>query len=267
MTCAGRVETWLARSGSGARAGPTRTGEAASIPTRCRHASTSASIPNTSTPFELNNSFYRQPPRERFVAWAHQAPPGFLFAVKGSRYVSHIKRLAVEQKSVDMVVEPAAGLGDKLGPILFQFQANFKLDLPRLQAFLQMLPTGHRYTLEFRHESWLIPAVFELLRHHGIALCIPDHPKMPQSLETTSGLTYVRFHLGARGIGYRRKELETWAERIRGWRSAGVDVFCYFNNDMEGYAIKDAQTLQRMLGVEREGRDSNPGTGNTRSSA
>ncbi|MDQ6884205.1 MAG: DUF72 domain-containing protein [Candidatus Dormibacteraeota bacterium] len=198
---------------------------------------------------ELNNSFYRQPPRDRFVTWAQQAPPAFLFAVKGSRYVSHIKRLAVEQKSVDLVVEPAEGLREKLGPILFQFQANFKLDLPRLQAFLPMLPAGHRYTLEFRHESWLIPAVFELLRQHGIALCIPDHPKMPQSLEITCDFTYVRFHLGARGIGYSKSALERWADRTRAWHATGLDVFLYFNNDMEGYAIKDAEALKKLLTV------------------
>ena len=198
---------------------------------------------------ELNNSFYRQPPRERFKTWSQQAPPGFLFAVKGSRYVSHIKRMAVEQKSIDMVVEPAEGLGDRLGPILFQFQGNFQLDQPRLESFLLMLPAGHRFTLEFRHESWLIQPVFELLRARRIALCIPDHPKMPQSLEITSDFTYVRFHLGASGIGYSRSALEKWAERVREWRASGLDVFLYFNNDMEGYAIKDAETLKAMLRV------------------
>src|SRR5207253_3156086 len=88
----------------------------------------------------------------------HQAPPGFLFAVKGSRYVSHIKRLAAEQKSIDLVVDSARALGDKLGPILFQLQANFHLDLRRLERFLGMLPDDLRFSLEFRHESWLAPA-------------------------------------------------------------------------------------------------------------
>ena len=115
---------------------------------------------------ELNNSFYRQPPPERFDAWRELAPAGFLFAVKGSRYVSHIKRLAVEQKSIDMVVEPAVRLGEKLGPILFQLQANFHLDLERLARFLAMLPDHPRFAFEFRHDSWLIPAVCDLLRAH-----------------------------------------------------------------------------------------------------
>jgi len=192
---------------------------------------------------ELNNSFYRQPPRERFEAWREQAPPGFLFAVKGSRYVTHIKRLAVEQKSIDLVVDAALGLDDKLGPILFQLQTNFHLDLERLERFVAMLPKDVRFTLEFRHDSWLVPAVFELLRAHRIALCIPDHPKMPKSLEITSDFTYIRMHSPPRGLGYGERALQTWAERLLEWRRQQLDVFVYFNNDVEGHAIKDAQTL------------------------
>lgn len=196
---------------------------------------------------ELNNSFYRQPPLERFIAWRQQAPAGFLFAVKGSRYVSHIKRLAVEQKSIDLVVEPALGLGKTLGPILFQLQANFHLDLDRLERFVAMLPPDLRFTLEFRHESWLIPEVFELLKGRQIALCIPDHPKMPQRFEITSNFTYIRMHLPKHGLGYGRAALEPWAERALDWRASGLDVFVYFNNDMEGHAIKDAMTLQQLI--------------------
>ena len=196
---------------------------------------------------ELNNSFYRQPPNERFVAWAEQAPPGFLFAVKGSRYITHIKRLVVESKSIDLVVDAARGLGDKLGPILFQLQANFRLDLERLEHFVAMLPTDIRFTLELRHESWLVPAVFEVLRAHRIALCIPDHPKMPKSLEITSDFTYIRMHLPRSGLGYGERALQPWAQRIRNWSAQILDVFVYFNNDMEGHAIKDAQALISLL--------------------
>jgi uncharacterized protein YecE (DUF72 family) len=196
---------------------------------------------------ELNNSFYRQPTRERFVAWGEQAPPGFLFAVKGSRYVTHIKRLAVEPKSIDLVVDAARGLGDKLGPILFQLQANFHLDLQRLEHFVGMLPADARFTLEFRHDSWLVPAVFDVLRAHRIALCIPDHPKMPKSFEITSDFTYIRMHLPQHGLSYGERALQPWAERVREWRSRRLDVFVYFNNDMEGHAIKDAKTLISLV--------------------
>lgn len=196
---------------------------------------------------ELNNSFYRQPPRERFAAWRDQAPPGFVFAVKGSRYVTHIKRLAIEQKSIDIVVEPALGLGDKLGPILFQLQANFRLDLERLERFVAMLPKDLRFTLEFRHDSWLVPAAFELLRAHRIALCIPDHPKMPKSFEITSDFTYIRMHLPPRSLGYGERALQPWAQRILEWSGQSLDVFVYFNNDMEGNAINDARTLISLV--------------------
>jgi uncharacterized protein YecE (DUF72 family) len=199
---------------------------------------------------ELNNSFYRQPPRERFVAWAEQAPSGFLFAVKGSRYVTHIKRLAVEPKSIDLVVDAARGLGDKLGPILFQLQANFHLDLERLQRFVAMLPADLRYTLEFRHDSWLVPPVFDVLRGRRIALCIPDHPKMPKSFENTSDFAYVRMHQPPRGLGYGEQALHTWAQRVLEWSGQQLDVFVYFNNDIEGHAIKDAQTLISLLDLK-----------------
>jgi uncharacterized protein YecE (DUF72 family) len=202
---------------------------------------------------ELNNSFYRQPPPERFDAWKEQAPAGFLFAVKGSRYVSHIKRLDVEQKSIDLVVEPALRLGEKLGPILFQLQANFHLDLQRLTRFVGMLPEDLRVTLEFRHDSWLIPPVCELLRTHRIALCIPDHPKMPRRFEITSDFTYIRMHLPSQGLGYGKRALQQWAERAADWTARGLDVFVYFNNDMEGHAIKDAQTLHHLIGGGKAG--------------
>jgi uncharacterized protein YecE (DUF72 family) len=196
---------------------------------------------------ELNNSFYRQPTRERFVAWAEQAPPGFLFAVKGSRYVTHVKRLVVEPKSIELVVDSARGLDDKLGPILFQLQANFHLDLERLERFVGLLPANGRFTLEFRHDSWLVPAVFDLMRTHRIALCIPDHPKMPKSFEITSDFTYIRMHLPLSGLGYGERALQPWAERVLDWRSQELDVFVYFNNDMEGHAINDAQALISLV--------------------
>jgi uncharacterized protein YecE (DUF72 family) len=196
---------------------------------------------------ELNNSFYRQPTREQFAAWREQAPPGFLFAVKGSRYVTHVKRLAVEQKSIDIVVEAALGLGDKLGPILFQLQANFRLDLERLDRFVARLPNDLRFAIEFRHDSWFAPEVFERLRAHHIALCVPDHPKMPKSFEVTSDFTYIRMHQPPGGPGYGERALQPWAHRVFEWTRRSLDVFVYFNNDIEGHAIKDARTLISLV--------------------
>ncbi|HEV3174865.1 MAG TPA: DUF72 domain-containing protein, partial [Stellaceae bacterium] len=109
------------------------------------------------------------------------------------------------------------------------------------------LPRDVRYTLEFRHDSWLVPAVFDLLRAHRIALCIPDHPKMPKALEITSDFTYIRMHLPPQGLGYGRSALEPWADRITDWSRQRLAVFVYFNNDTEGHASKDAQTLVSLV--------------------
>jgi uncharacterized protein YecE (DUF72 family) len=202
---------------------------------------------------ELNNTFYRQPPPDRFVAWREQSPPGFLFAVKGSRYITHTRRLAVGQSSIDLVVDSARGLGEKLGPVLFQLQANFQVDLQRLDRFLAMLPDDERFALEFRHESWLVPPVFERLRSQRIALVIPDHPKLPRSFEITTDFTYIRMHLPPHGVGYGERALQPWADRSIDWRQAGLNVFVYFNNDMEGHAPRDARTLISLIARKRVG--------------
>ncbi len=200
---------------------------------------------------ELNNSFYRQPTMEQFGRWARQVPDGFLFAVKASRYITHLKRLAVEQSSVDRGVEAARGLGGKLGPILFQLPPSWECDRARLEAFLAMLPTRERFAFEFRHPSWLAPSVSELLRGHGVALCIPDHPSLPQRLEATADFVYVRMHQGARSVGYSRPALRQWADRIGSWRRRQLDVYVYFNNDAGGRAIRDAQALAALVESSR----------------
>src|SRR5207237_10741696 len=133
--------------------------------------------------------------------------------------------LAIEQKSVDMVVEPALRLGEKLGPILFQLQANFHLDLQRLMRFVGMLPANLRFTLEFRHDSWLVPPVCELLRSRQIALFIPDHPKLPKSFEITSAFTYLRMHLPSQCPGYGKPALRPSAERTANWSSRSSGGF------------------------------------------
>jgi uncharacterized protein YecE (DUF72 family) len=196
---------------------------------------------------ELNNSFYRQPTLEQFQAWARAVPDGFLFAVKGSRYVSHIKRMAAEQQSLDRVIDSARGLGDRLGPILFQFQANFRADLPRLSAFLPKLAPDVRFVLEFRHDSWFSAPVFDLLREYRVALCIADGPNLPQVLALTAPFTYVRFHHGPHGVGYSTRTLATWAHRIDEWRGSDLDVYAYFNNDADAWAVRNARTLRSLV--------------------
>jgi uncharacterized protein YecE (DUF72 family) len=199
---------------------------------------------------EINNTFYRLPRRESVAAWVAESPPGFLFAVKASRYLTHVKRLTDLDQGVRRFydrIEPLAS-SPKMGPVLWQFPNTFRRDDERLAAALPRLPQG-RHCFEFRHESWFCDAVYELLRRHGAALVIGDHPERPfQTHELTVDWTFVRFHYGSRGRGgnYSERELREWAVRIEGWRDH-ADVYAYFNNDWNGYAVRNALLLGKMI--------------------
>jgi uncharacterized protein YecE (DUF72 family) len=199
---------------------------------------------------EVNNTFYRLPSRSAVAGWVEQTPAGFIFAVKASRYLTHMKRLTDMQAGVERFyerIDPLVESG-KLGPLLWQLPSSFRRDDDRLAAALEQLPTG-RHCFEFRHDSWFAGPVYELLRAHDVALVIGDHPERPfQAHELTADFTFVRFHYGARGRGgnYSRTELEEWAQRIRRWRRE-VAVFAYFNNDWNAYAIRNAKDLTAMV--------------------
>jgi uncharacterized protein YecE (DUF72 family) len=199
---------------------------------------------------EVNNTFYRLPKRSSVAGWVERSPADFVFTVKSSRYLTHIKRLTDLGGGVERFyacIEPLVESG-KLGPVLWQLPGNFRRDDERLASALEQLPPG-RHCFEFRHASWFVPEVYDLLRGRGVALVIGDHPHRPfQSHELTADWTFVRFHLGHRGRNgnYSERELEEWARRIAAWR-ADVDVYAYFNNDWEGYAVKNALWLRREL--------------------
>ncbi|MBW4500015.1 MAG: DUF72 domain-containing protein [Scytonema hyalinum WJT4-NPBG1] len=199
---------------------------------------------------EINFSFYRLPERSVFESWREQTPSGFLFAVKGSRYLTHMKKLKDPQEPLSRLMERVEGLQEKLGPILFQFPHTWHLNLERLQSFLELLQTygEQRFTFEFRHSSWLIPQVYKLLENAGVALCLPVSPTVPLDVRLTAPWTYIRMHTGQYGVGYSDEELSIWANRIRLFLQQEADVYIYFNNDPDGYAIHDAQHLCRLLG-------------------
>jgi uncharacterized protein YecE (DUF72 family) len=202
---------------------------------------------------EVNNTFYRLPRRDAVAAWVDETPDGFVFAVKASRYLTHMKRLTDLRRGVERFYERIEPLVDspKLGPLLWQLPETFRRDDERLDAALERLPPG-RHCFEFRHESWFTPAVYALLREHGAALVIADHPERPfQTHELTAEWTFVRFHHGSRGRGgnYSARELETWQRRLAQWRRR-VEVFAYFNNDWEGYAVRNALRLESLLGEQ-----------------
>jgi uncharacterized protein YecE (DUF72 family) len=201
---------------------------------------------------EVNTTFYRLPRREAVASWVEESPEGFLFAVKASRYLTHVKRLRDMEEGVARFFERIEPLvrSPKLGPVLWQLPPTFRRDDERLALALRHLPAG-RHSFEFRHESWFVPETYARLREHGVALVIGDHPARPwQAHELTAEWAFLRFHYGRRGRNgnYSERELDEWAERIDAWRRR-VEVFAYFNNDWEGYAVKNALGLQARLGV------------------
>lgn len=200
---------------------------------------------------ELNNPFYRLPTPEMFDRWRDTTPPGFQFAVKASRYITHIKRLRNVSDELALFLDRAGRLGPKLGPILFQLPPNQQIDLDRLRAFLALLPEDRRSVLEFRHPSWHIREVYQCLTEHGAALCIPVGGGLHPDRVTTAPFTYLRMHRGREPAGgFTREELSAWAAQIRALRSAGKEAYVYFNNDWEGFAVRDAMILQDLLGSD-----------------
>lgn len=198
---------------------------------------------------ELNNSFYNLPSRSTFRSWRQQTPGDFFFAVKASRFLTHMKKLKDPEDPLKRFMDAARGLGDKLGPILFQFPASWQVNLDRLAEFMTALKRyrGRRWAFEFRHKTWLSADTYKLLRKGDAALCLPVAPDVPLDAELTADWTYIRFHRGKRGTGYSSQELSAWADRIKGFARQGADVYAYFNNDPGGHAIEDARRLRDML--------------------
>jgi uncharacterized protein YecE (DUF72 family) len=199
---------------------------------------------------EVNSTFYRLAKRSGVEGWVRQTPPEFEFAVKASRYLTHIRRLANLEEGIRRFYDPLEPMAEagRLGPVLWQLPENFHRDDERLQGWLAVLPRG-RHTIEFRHESWFVPEVMEMLRARDVALTIGHHPKRPfQSLEATADWRFIRFHYGARGRNgnYSEREIQEWAQRIAQWRRSET-VYAYFNNDWQGFAPANAKTLIRAL--------------------
>ena len=201
---------------------------------------------------EVNSTFYRLASRPGVERWVEQTPADFVFAVKASQYLTHMKRLRDMGDGVGRFyerIEPL-GLAGKLGPVVWQLPGNFERDDERLGNALAQLPDG-RHCFEFRHPSWFVDDVYSLLAEHGVALVIGDRPDRPfQTHEMTADFTLVRFHYGAAGRrgNYSRRELARGAERLGEW-SRQVEVFAYFNNDWEEFAPRNALEVARLLGL------------------
>lgn len=201
---------------------------------------------------ELNNPFYRLPEPESFDRWRDGVPEGFVFAVKASRYITHVKRLRDAGEPLALFLDRASRLGSKLGPILCQLPPTLQADIAALRGFLDELPADRRWVIEFRHPSWHAPEVYQALGARGVALCIPVGGKVRPGLVTTAPFAYIRMHSGqGSGGGFTREQLQWWAGRIRALGRAGNECYVYFNNDQGGHAPRDARTLLDLMDARR----------------
>jgi len=198
---------------------------------------------------EINATFYRMPFENMIRGWARKAPPGFLYAVKGNRRITHLKKLAGVDEDIKDYFRRVELLGEHLGPILWQLPPSLHEDRQRLEAFLKKLPRGFQHAVEFRHPSWLQAAVFEVLSRYEVACVAISSSRMPMHFTETADFVYYRFHglKGGYAHDYSREELKPWAEHARDALNRGKTVFAFFNNDAEARAPQNARELMRMI--------------------
>jgi uncharacterized protein YecE (DUF72 family) len=197
---------------------------------------------------EINATFYRLPTENMVRGWHDKAPEGFIFAVKGSRFITQMKKLKVEPESIQIFFDRVEPLAEHLGPILWQLPPMLHKDIPRLKHFLELLPTEFRYAVEFRHPSWMDSEVFDLLRTHDCAHASVSSLRMPMDLTVTTDFVYIRFHGLEHGAAhdYTREELQPWAEHCRAALEDGKTVYAYFNNDWNCRAPENAKMMIEM---------------------
>ena len=198
---------------------------------------------------EVNNSFYRLPSEAAFHNWHDSSPADFTFAVKVNRFITHIKRLKNAEEAVEKFAAAVKILGDKLGPLLYQLPPNMRRDDQRLESFLSILPRGMKHVFEFRHQSWFDKEILNTLHKYNIGFCAFDMPSLSCPLVATADFAYVRFH-GSTGLYsscYSDGELLDWAKRLSNMAKNLRTVYVYFNNDVEGFAVRNAMTLREYL--------------------
>ena len=201
---------------------------------------------------ELNASFYRWPRDSSFASWRRRLPPGFRLSVKAPRGLTHGKKLYDPEAWIDRIARGWHELGDKRAVLLVQLPPALARDDARLDYFLGRLPDWIPVAVEFRHPSWHTDDVYRLLQSHGAAYCVMSGANLPCVLRVTSGIAYVRMHGPDHdhlyGGSYSDQDLAWWADRLREWRDAGIETYVYFNNDGDGNAVRNAQTLRSMVG-------------------
>ncbi len=199
---------------------------------------------------EINNSFYNLPEVKTLQMWRDMVPQNFLFTVKASRYITHMKKLKDPRDSVEKFLKRVEVLGNKLGPLLFQLPPKWHLNLGRFESFLNFLPDRFRYTFEFRDPSWFHEDLYEIMKQHRVAFCIYHLAGLISPEAVTADFIYVRLH----GPGdayqgrYETEALSRWADAFATWKNQGKEIYCYLDNDEAGYAAQDAMRLREMIG-------------------
>lgn len=197
---------------------------------------------------EINSSFYHLMKKEIFNNWALQTPDNFVFAVKASRYITHVKKLVDCSQPFKKLLDSALGLGDKLGLFLFQLPANLKKNIIKLEKFLQLIPKNYRYVFEFRNESWYGEEIYNLLNKFGVGITISSSPNFPYHEIITGNFCYIRMH-GSKQLyssSYSSKELKKLSVLVRENLKKDITTYVYFNNDTSGYAVKNAMELKKF---------------------
>ena len=203
---------------------------------------------------ELNNTFYHLPTEAAFDGWKNAVPHDFVYAVKGSRFITHMIKLKDPGRGIGNFIPRAKRLGHKLGPILWQLPPGWKVNVERLDQFLDELPRGIRYAFELRNPTWMTDAVYDVLRKHDAAFCIYELAGYQSPVEITASWTYVRLHGPTRHKyqgSYSDKQLEAWAERIRSWKRKMDAIYVYFDNDDSAFAVNNALSLRDKIGGHR----------------
>lgn len=200
---------------------------------------------------EVNSTFYRWPADAVFAGWYERVPDDFVMTIKAPRGLTHAARLYAPERWLDRVCRGMRGLGHKRGVLLVQTPPDLACDCARLAYFLGQLPPWLRVAVEFRHLSWHCEAVFALLEQHGAAYCVMSGAGLPCILRATAPFVYVRLHGPDSHYlyagSYADADLHWWAARIQEWGEMGRDVFAYFNNDGDGNAVRNAQTLREIV--------------------
>jgi len=206
---------------------------------------------------ELNNTFYQLPKEESFDSWRQSTPHDFVFAVKGSRFLTHMVKLKEPERGLVNFMPRAERLRWKLGPVLWQLPPRWNVNLERLEEFLQKLPPEHRYAFELRNETWMNDATLELLKKYNAAFCIYELAGYHSPIEVTADWTYIRLH-GPTAFKYQGsysdQQLEQWAERIENWKKKMKAIYVYFDNDDSAYAVNNALTLKKLAGAMKRRR-------------